>query len=220
MMAVPPSGSVQTVSEAASTKPSFTFSDVKTEGSNLTRTFYNCVMAGETKYGLKVSASSSKPNILKQRFTHSNATKNVFNWYSDVSTGVTDETMWYVVDKNGTPIDWTGYITAWDIDTGEKFHIASACILDSTYIGPDIKTEASDKFADCTKYTASKQTESTTYTADNAVKKGVVLKIHIPTSGVKVGIGASSGGAIVFTMVKEIVTASNLSSSQGAWKPV
>ena len=124
----------------------------------------------------------------------------------------------YVVDNSGNAKDWTGYITFWDLDYGDKcgeiILVKESCIKEYTYTGKYVEKLAGDRdVTDYKKFRATKE-----YIADNQSPRddgdsGVVLKVHIPTSGMPLQLRARAFGGVSMEMLTEIMNRCSLTGS-------
>ena len=222
MMALPSSSEVVSFSSERSqaNKQSKMYTSVdKTEGSIFSRTFDKVVLSGSNRYSLKVSSARSA-NV-KEWPAMTDEDKGFFIRGIDPSVAADSGFVTlYIIDSNGNPVDWTGYMPIWDLDRDENVFISTSSVLEVVERGIHLaEPNVMSKYPDCTRFTGTGSHLGEVLLRDSS-EYCITLKLHIPASGMKMRINATTNGGVFLSMLKEIVDRNGLASGSGSWSNI
>ena len=171
----------------------------------------------------KVVKTGSKRHNLKVTNTTKKAWNNKFMTdYLGIS--VTEEVArsftLYVTDDSGQAIDWTGYVSFWDLDWGgtvdykEQISIPTSSIVEKVRQGSKVTTTTNGSMTEIRGTSCSTDEKAPRDYGD----EGIVLKIHIPTSGMALQTKSSKGAYIKYAMLSEIMNLANLKDGTSGWE--
>ena len=212
MMILPQSGTATSFSIEKSTTYSYTDTN---KNSIYSRTWKNVVQADGVRKGLRISVPTDKSKWITNDFK---ADKGFATY---LQSTVWHDYTWFIVDDAGNPVDWTGYLAVWDLDSIGKLCVPNECLIEYVGQGKKIKNPvAAPDYSGYTQFQGKDSYTSSTRESD-VLDYGISLRLHIPASGMVMhvkGTSSTDHEKIWFGMLTPIIEQNQFPSNPGKWE--